>query len=144
MKVRECMSKSVVFVSPQDTLQTAAKRMKEADIGYLPIVNNNTIEGVITDRDIVLCGVAQGIDPSKGRVSQCETKSVYSVSPDIDVKEAAKIMERHRVRRLPVVEGERLIGVLSVGDLARSEEAMPLSCEVLHEVVTKRSSRSRA
>ncbi len=134
MKVSELMSSSVVSVSPSDTVQMAAVRMKEADVGCLPVIEANNLRGMITDRDIVLCGVAGGRHPKEVTVADCETRRVWSVDPEADAEEAARIMKERQIRRLPVVKGGEVVGMLSLADLARRGEMHQLSEEVLSEV----------
>ena len=134
MKVSEIMSKSVISVDSEDTLQMAAQRMREADVGCLPVVHGQDLEGVITDRDIVLCSVAAGSDPKQIRVAQCEHPSAWCVDPDEDIEKAADVMKEHRVRRIPVVKGTEVVGMLSLSDMARRHELQHLSEEVLAEV----------
>jgi CBS domain-containing protein len=134
MKVSEIMSKSVVSVEAEETLQAAAQKMKNADIGCLPVVHGEHLEGVLTDRDIVLCSVATGSDPKRTQVAQCEHETVWCVSPDEEIEKAASVMKEHRVRRIPVVKGDRLVGMLSLSDMARRSDLQQLSEEVLAEV----------
>jgi CBS domain-containing protein len=134
MKVREMMSTSVVSVRSSDTLQTAATRMKQADVGSLPVMEGKKLEGIITDRDIVMCGVAGGRHPSEMMVGECESKSVWSVAPEADVEEAARIMREHQIRRLPVVREDEVVGMLALADLARMEESRPLAKDVLSDI----------
>ncbi len=134
MKVSEVMSRPVVSVAAEETLQAAAKKMKDADVGCLPVVRGADLEGMITDRDIVLCGVAAGRDPKKAKVAQCEHETVWWVDPDDEIEKAATIMKEHRVRRIPVVKGSELVGMLSLADMARRRELQQLSEEVLAEV----------
>jgi len=128
------MSSSVVSVKSSDTLQKAATRMKQSDIGSLPVMEGKRLEGIITDRDIVLCGVAGGRHPGEVTVGECESKSVWSVGPDADIEEAAGIMREHQVRRLPVVEKDEVVGMIALADLTREEESRSLAGDVLTDV----------
>ena len=134
MKVSEVMSSSVTSVNPGDTVQTAAQRMKHGDVGCLPVLERDKLQGVITDRDIVLCSVAAGQDPAETKVADCESRLVYTVEENANVEDAAKMMKEHQIRRLPVVSGNRLVGMLSLADLARKKELQPHSSEVLSHV----------
>jgi CBS domain-containing protein len=134
MKVSEVMSSSVTSVDPSDSLQTAAIKMKDADVGCLPVVERGSLQGVITDRDIVVCGVAAGRDPSATEVADCESRPVHTVDQNADIEEAARMMKEHQIRRVPVVSGSRLVGMVSLADLARRQELQGHSSQVLSHV----------
>jgi CBS domain-containing protein len=107
-------------VSPNDSIQAAAQIMREEDAGIVPVVENGRLVGLVTDRDIVVRAVAQGMPPTE-RVGQIATTEIEAVTPDTSTKEATRIMSEHQVRRLPVVENDRLVGIVSIGDLAVKE-----------------------
>jgi CBS domain-containing protein len=116
--VRDAMTPGVETVSPSQPLREAAKMMKRGDFGSLPVVENGRLVGVVTDRDIVVRAVAQGLDTSAAQVREVASTSPVTVEPNQDLDEALRLMAQHRVRRLPVVEGEMLVGVLSQADVA--------------------------
>jgi CBS domain-containing protein len=134
VKVSEVMSRSIVSTSPREAIQMAAKKMKEADVGCLPVVEGGSLQGVITDRDIVVCAVAEGRDPSRVMVEECETHNVFSVDQDADIEEAARVMRDKQVRRVPVTRGNQLVGMVSLADLARRQELHDISKQVLAHV----------
>ena len=113
--VNDVMSKKVVAVLPGDTLEEAARLMKEHDVGVLPVVSGGELKGLVTDRDIVLQCVAAGKEPSQVKAYQIMTKDVVSVSPGHTVSEAARLMGKEQIRRLPVIKD----GVISMADIAR-------------------------
>lgn len=114
--VRDFMTKDPVTVPSSTTLTEAADLMRKHNIGLLPIVDNGQFVGVITDRDIVIRGVARGrIDCAVGSIS---SSNVASLVPGDDDVKAASLMSSSDVRRLPVIDGGRLVGIVSVGDLA--------------------------
>lgn len=115
--VREIMSKDCVTVTPQDTIINAAMKMRDLDIGFIPVVEGKKLAGVITDRDIVIRCVAEK-KPDTTKVGEVLSQNLVTVSPDTTVDEAAKLMAREQVRRLPVVEHGELVGVVALGDLA--------------------------
>jgi CBS domain-containing protein len=94
--------------------------MRDEDTGVVPIVDNGRAVGVVTDRDIVVRAVADGGQLSR-TVGEIATSAVVCASPDMSTREAAQLMSDHQVRRLPVVENERLVGIVSIGDLAVKE-----------------------
>jgi len=119
MKIRELMTTEVETCAPNDSLQRAAALMSDLDVGIIPVVENGRkVSGVITDRDIVVRAVAKGMDVNTQQVSDCMSPSVVSVAPDATADEASKLMADHQIRRLPVVENGKLIGIVAIGDLA--------------------------
>lgn len=118
MKVRDLMTSDVECVSQNDSLIQAAKIMKQENVGSVPVCNQDELLGIITDRDIVIRAVAEGKDISTVNVLEIMSKNPISVSADTDMHEAAHIMADHQIRRLPVTEKGRLIGILALGDLA--------------------------
>jgi CBS domain-containing protein len=120
MNIRDVMTPNPRTVSPGDSIQSAAAIMRDEDTGVVPIVDNGRAVGVVTDRDIVVRAVADGNQLNQ-TVGQIATNAVVCATPDMSTREAAQLMSDHQVRRLPVVENERLIGIVSIGDLAVKE-----------------------
>jgi CBS domain-containing protein len=120
MQVKDIMTSSVECISPDTTLREAAQKMKQLDIGPLPICGeNDRLVGMITDRDITVRAVAAGRDPSTARVCDVMTPNVVYCYEDQDISDAAHMMEQNQIRRLVVLNREkRLVGILSLGDLA--------------------------
>ena len=119
-KARDIMEKDVEFVSADDTVEQAAKKMKQTDTGALPICNDEKrLEGMITDRDIAVKVVAQGKDPKKTKVSEiADQPEVVTIGADDSIDEALKTMKDKKVRRLPVIDGREVVGIISQGDVA--------------------------
>jgi len=120
MKIRDVMTPNPRTVSPNDTIQTAARVMQTEDTGAVPVVTDGRVLAVVTDRDIAVRVVALGGSAS-GPVSDVATRGVICATPDMSTREAADLMAEHQVRRLPVVEADRLVGIVSIGDLAVKE-----------------------
>ncbi|GAK46739.1 CBS domain protein [Tepidicaulis marinus] len=119
MKIQEIMTKTVDWVSADTALQEAARKMKEDDVGFLPIGENDRLIGMLTDRDIVLNCVAEGKDPSTQTARDAMHEGVRYLFEDQDIEEAADNMAKNKVRRMPVVnKDKRLVGILSLGDIA--------------------------
>jgi CBS domain-containing protein len=118
--VREAMTATARATSPSLSVREAAKLMKEEDVGSLPVVEDGRLVGVLTDRDIVVRAVAEGLDPNTARVGDAASREPIWVAPDQDLDEALRLMARHQVRRLPVVESGTLVGVVAQADVARS------------------------
>ena len=121
MKVREAMAKTVASARKSDKVIDVARKMKQEDAGFIPIVENGgTMVGVITDRDIVIRCIAEGHDPRNETAEHVMSRDVTIISPDDDIEQAARMMEREEIRRLPVAENGRLVGVLSHGNLVQA------------------------
>jgi CBS domain-containing protein len=116
MNIRDVMTPNPRTVSPQDSIQNAARIMRDEDTGVVPVVDNGRAVGVVTDRDIVVRAVADG--ELNRPVRDIVSGDVVTARPDMSTREAAQLMSEHQVRRLPVVENERLVGIVSLGDLA--------------------------
>jgi CBS domain-containing protein len=113
------MTTDVQVIQPQDTLRRAATLMQQLDIGALPVCDGVRLRGMVTDRDITIYGVAQGLNPDDAFVSDVMTEDVVYCTGDQDSEEAMQLMGSKQVRRLPVVDSEKnLIGIISLGDLA--------------------------
>lgn len=120
MQVREAMAKTIRTASPKDTVRRVAELMKEEDAGFMPVVDAGSIVGVITDRDIVLRCIANGSPDLEEMVEKNMSPNVATVEADAEIEEAAEIMEKKEIRRLPVVEDGRLVGILSHGNLVQA------------------------
>jgi CBS domain-containing protein len=120
MQVKDVMTSGVECISPTATLREAAQRMKELDVGPLPICGeDDRLAGMITDRDITIRAVAAGLDPSTAEVRDIMTPNVIYCFEDQDISDAAHMMEQNQIRRLLVLNRDkRLVGILSLGDLA--------------------------
>lgn len=125
MKIREVMTKPVIRISGDETVEVAARTLAHYNIGVLPICGSDgRLQGLVTDRDIVTRCIASGRNPGNTKVSQIMTGSVVGIPPDLEAKEAAEIMGRRQIRRLPVLENEKLCGMVSLGDLTGSPADM--------------------
>ena len=118
---RDVMTEGAECVSEHDTVTTAAQRMASLDVGALPICgDDDRLKGMVTDRDIVLQVVAEGQDPKQVTVGSLARGEVVTIGADDPLEEAQRTMEEHQVRRLPVIDGHRLVGIISQGDLAKA------------------------
>ena len=116
--VADVMTPGVETTTSSEALRDAARTMREGDFGSMPVVDDGRLVGILTDRDIVVRGVAEGLDPTVARVGDVASRTPVAVAPDQDLDEAMELMAEHRVRRLPVVDDGRLVGVLSQADVA--------------------------
>lgn len=122
MKVSDLMNTKVVTVPPEMSAADAAQLMDKYDIGVVPVCSGSgQLQGMLTDRDIVIRCVASRSDPKNTKVSELMTRSVVTVSPDDDVHTAARVMSGEQVRRVPVADNERLVGILSLADISHSD-----------------------
>ena len=119
MKVKECMCNKVIWVKSDVNVREVAKIMSDEHIGCLPVCDDeNKIIGLITDRDLVTRAVAVKKDIDKTKVDEIMTTHVYKIKPDNQVSEASKIMCDCQIKRLPVIENEQIVGIITLGDLA--------------------------
>jgi CBS domain-containing protein len=117
--IKEVMTRDVSACEPNATVADAAKVMAQEDVGPVPIVEDGRLVGIVTDRDIVVRVVAEGRDAKATTVKEIASTNVVTVSPDDDLDEALSLLAEHQVRRLPVVEGDRLVGIVAQADIAR-------------------------
>jgi len=127
MKVKDVMTPAARFIEPATTLREAATRMREMGCGFLPVSNadNTRLQGVITDRDIIIRAVAEGMDPNTTTVSAIASHRVLYCCADDDLEQAVQTMEMQKVYRLIVLEdrqSKQLCGVVSLGDINRYNE----------------------
>ena len=122
MKVKECMCTDVACVKPETTICDVAKLMLNKHVGCIPVCNEkNNVVGLVTDRDLTLRSLACEKDIKQTPVSKVMTTKVFNVSPDAEVSEAEKIMCDFQIRRVPVVENDILVGIITLGDLANNQ-----------------------
>ena len=117
--VRDVMTAKPTTCSVEASVADAAKVMAREDVGSIPVVEGDRLVGILTDRDIVLRLVAQGRDPQSTTVGEVASTDLATVSPDENLDRALQLLAEQRVRRLPVVEGEMLVGVVAQADIAR-------------------------
>jgi CBS domain-containing protein len=135
MLLRDVMTRGVECVSPDDTIQAAAQKMRDLDVGPVPVCDRDRLAGVLTDRDIAVRAAAEGKDPTTCRVRDVMTPGVVYCFDDQPVEEAERVMRERQIRRLLVLNrGKRLVGIVSLGDLAVRTGDREQSGEVLHDV----------
>jgi CBS domain-containing protein len=119
-KARDIMHVGATCIGEHETLQQAARLMREQNIGALPICGDDEqLHGMLTDRDIVVKCLATGGDPTKMTAGELAQGRTYTIDADAEVDEVLTVMEQHKVRRLPVIENHRLVGMISEADLGR-------------------------
>ena len=135
MRVKDCMTKQVISVGAGEPVSVAARLMARYNLGALPVRGTDgQLEGMLTDRDIVLRCIAAERSPKAVRVREVMTRSVAAAAPDTDAAAAAGIMAARQVRRLPVTEEGRLVGMVSLADLSRRPDYMMEAAEALEAI----------
>lgn len=116
--IRDVMTPDPVTVRATSSVKDAACAMRDANIGDVIVLQDDQICGILTDRDIVVCAVAEGRDPATTKVADICSQELTTASPTDDVDKAVLLMRNRAIRRLPVVEGGKAVGIVSIGDLA--------------------------
>jgi CBS domain-containing protein len=117
--IRDLMSSNPRTVSSDSNVAEAARMMRDEDVGLIPVVDGDKLVGTVTDRDITIRIVAEQKDPQSVRVSDVASTDLVTIDPQQDLSEALRLMAQHQVRRLPVVEEGRLVGIVAQADVAR-------------------------
>ncbi|MFC0503048.1 CBS domain-containing protein [Micromonospora costi] len=128
--VGEFMTTRLVTMSGDDTLTAAAQEMRDSAIGDVVVTDGGNVVGIVTDRDITVRAVAENMDPATTRLNQITSKDVVTVSQYDDAVSAADLMRTYAVRRLPVVDDGRLVGLVSMGDLAVEREPQSVLADI--------------
>lgn len=132
--LREIMTKDVATVTLKDNVYEVAVKMRDWNVGVIPVVDEkNDVIGVITDRDIVIRGLAEKKEGSTA-IGEVMTRDILLGKPDMTVNDAAKIMAQHQIRRLPVVENGKLVGIVALGDMAVRQEHHDEASDALYEI----------
>ena len=142
MEIKDLMNPSVVTIEPTASAALAARLLSRHNVGSLPVCGEDRrLRGMVTDRDIVLRCVAAEEDPAQTPVRDIMSRGCATVSPGADCREATRLMARQQVRRLPVVDRGKLVGMISLSDLARSHrfdmEAAQALCEISENIILR-------
>ena len=139
MQLRDVMTQPPQYVTPTTPIGEAASMMRTKDIGMLLVAENDRLVGTVTDRDIVIRGIAEGLDPRFAKTRDVMTKDALYCFDDQDTSDAAQVMEDKQIRRLAILDrNKRLVGVVSLGDLAVRSDDEALSGEVMKRVASPR------
>lgn len=129
------MNSNVISVSPEESAAFASRLLSRHNIGALPVCSpDGKLRGIVTDRDIVLRCVAAENDPEQTPVREIMSRTVISVEPEDDVRAATRLMAEEQVRRLPVVHGGRVVGMVSLGDMAKNQKFDMEAAKALSEI----------
>ena len=135
MELREIMTRDVEVVSGDASLKEAAVKMKNLDVGAIPVCDGDQLRGMLSDRDITIRATAAGRDPTKTKVAEIMSTDIAYCLEDQEVDEAASLMEVRQIRRLPVLnQDKRLVGIISLGDIAVHTGDRDLAGETLQEI----------
>lgn len=130
-RLREVMTKDPVTVSATASLQHAAELMRDRDIGDVLVIDESgALFGIVTDRDIVVEGIAEGVDPASTTVDEICTHDPFALGPDDPVAKAVELMSERAIRRLPIVDNGNLVGIVSLGDLAIDRDPGSVLAEI--------------
>ncbi len=140
MKASDIMTKNPCFCSSNDSIAEVAKAMRDHDCGAVPIVDNGRAIGIVTDRDLVIRGLASGTNPA-AMVGEITTKKLCSVRADDDLKEVQRLMSDNQVRRVLVMDNDKCVGIVSQADLARAVDRGGLSDREVAIVVERISEK---
>ncbi len=126
MRVKECMCKKVVRATSDTNLQEIAKLMEQNNVGCVPICNQeNHVIGFVTDRDIITRCIANNKNCNQTKASDIMTTKVIKTTPDTELEDATQTMSQNQIRRLPVIENNQIVGMLTIGDLAQNQKVQP-------------------
>jgi CBS domain-containing protein len=135
MELREIMTQNPEVVSGDASLKEAATKMKNLDVGLIPVCDGDRLQGMLTDRDITIRATADGRDPNKTKVIDVMSTDIAYCLEDQEVEEAVSLMEARQIRRLPILnQDKRLVGIVSLGDIAVHVGDRDLAGETLQEV----------
>jgi CBS domain-containing protein len=131
--VKDLMTSDLTTVAPETSVSEAAERMAREDIGPLPVVEDDRLVGIVTDRDLVVRVLAEGRDPRSTTVREVASEDPVTVSADDDLVTTLELLAKHQVRRVPVVDGDRLVGIVAQADVAR-EVSSPWVGDVVEDI----------
>ena len=123
MKVKDCMNKGVVWINPDSSVGECARLMDEQHVGSIPVCDQNqVVVGLVTERDILLRAIAHNKDINNTKLSEIMTTKVYCCDINTDIEQVTKIMSENQIRRIPVIDKNKIAGMLTLTDLSRSEQ----------------------
>jgi CBS domain-containing protein len=118
LKAKDIMTKNVAYLNPTATVTEAAQLMQKFNVGSVPVCDQSGVVGIVTDRDIVVRNVAHGTNSQSTSVREVMTSQVATTTPDTDLNDVSRIMSQNQIRRIPVVENNKVVGIVSLGDIA--------------------------
>ncbi|NMM61496.1 CBS domain-containing protein [Clostridium sp. P21] len=118
MKVKDVMTKCIVSLNAEDNVERAAQLMRKHNVGSIPVCNGDKVIGIVTDRDIAIRSAADGENSKKQPIREIMSSNPVTGNPDMDIQDASRVMSERQIRRLPIVESNNLVGIISLGDIA--------------------------
>jgi CBS domain-containing protein len=118
LKAKDIMTSKIAYVDPKATVIEAAQLMQKHNVGSIPVCDNSGVVGILTDRDIVVRNVASGVDPRTAIVKDVMTVDITTVNPNTEIDDITNIMSHQQIRRIPVVDNNKLVGMIALGDVA--------------------------
>ena len=134
MKVKDVMTKKIAYINPASTVVEAAQLMQKHNVGSIPVCDQSGVIGIVTDRDIVVRNIAHGNNPQNTKVQDVMTSNVATATPDMDISDVSKLMGGSQIRRVPVVENNKLVGMVSLGDVATDAKYDTEVAQALSEI----------
>ncbi|QUI22459.1 CBS domain-containing protein [Vallitalea pronyensis] len=134
MKAKEIMTSDIIAVTDDTSIKEAAMKMRDADVGSIPVEEDHKLVGILTDRDIVLKSVAEDLNANQAKCKDIMSKDVITVAPDMDVEQVVHLMSDNQVKRIPVVENHNLIGMISLKDVSQARSFEDEAGEVLNDI----------
>ncbi|MFH0347256.1 CBS domain-containing protein [Bacillus vallismortis] len=132
MKIRDIMTKNVECCEPTASITELAKQMKDSNVGSIPVCENDTLKGIVSDRDIVTRCLAENQMDAKAR--DIMSADIVSGHPDMSAEEASQLMAEYQIRRLPILQNERIAGIVALGDLSVEKNTDQKAGEALSEI----------
>ncbi|MCE0740613.1 CBS domain-containing protein [Bacillus inaquosorum] len=132
MKIRDIMTKNVECSEPTASMTELAKKMRDSNVGSIPICENGTLQGIVSDRDIVTRCLAE--NQMDAKASDIMSADIVSGHPEMSAEEAGQLMSEHQIRRLPILENERIAGIVALGDLSVEKDTDRKAGEALSEI----------
>ncbi len=131
------MTRKIICVNENDPVLNATQKMKDADVGSVIVNSNKRLVGIVTDRDIVLRSSAMGVSPASMTCGEVMSTSVVTAEPDMEIDEVASLMSNNQIRRIPVAESGRVVGMISLADITQSRGSSREAHSVLRNVTKK-------
>ena len=134
MKVKDIMSKEIASLCSEDSVEKAAQLMSQYDVGSIPVCSDEKVIGIVTDRDIALRSIANGQNTKQQKVRDIMSSNPVVGSPEMDVHDAARVMSQEQIRRLPIVDHNNLVGIISLGDISVEPDLQDNAEEALKKI----------
>lgn len=134
MKVKDIMTKDVAYINPDSTVVEAAQLMQKHNVGSIPVCDQSGVVGIVTDRDIIVRNIAHGNNPQSTPVRDVMTGQVTTATPEMDMNDVTKMMADNKIRRIPVVDKNMIVGMVALGDVATDARFDFEASEALSEI----------